>query len=521
MASMPTLLRDSYALLDPVVAKAPDRSDAISVATFHRVGGRLLRTALHPGRREAAAAAVEVFRDATETAPAEPSLRNSLGAALLALVRFESQAAAPRLLNDAAQAFQAASDAAGQQAMPRAARLRYEINLAVAQWLHGERIGDHALIERAADSLRSIASELSPSSAYWAHVQDNLGNALLALGHTAEAIVAFDAALGSRQTTAERARSLNNRGTAHAASGRYDQALGYYREALLLLTREQSPLAWGLTQHNLASALLREALSGGQPDREAAKLQASVAAFRAALDVRQRELTPSDWAVTTVNMAGALLSLGTSLCTTGGLARQRVGIGHIREAIELYQAALPELAAADQAKTAGNQMVALQLLGRLTADPATGEEIRQHSADLLSFAKRRGLGAIADAPAAPDPASLGWPTETYSQAHKELGEDIVQFLTRAWGPLIQAGAVDLRTLRTRDPSAAKAIDNYQQRRDPVTGLRRRLPAELDIPTKREVNDRLAAGIAHPGDRPARLDWALRSRARRARLKDKA
>jgi hypothetical protein len=74
--------------------------------------------------------------------------------------------------------------------------------------------------------------------------------------------------------------------------------------------------------------------------------------------------------------------------------------------------------------------------------------------------------------------------------------------------------VDLRTLRTRDPSAAKAVDNYQQRRDPATGLRCKLPAELDIPTKREVNDRLAAGIAHAGDRPARLDWALRSRARR-------
>jgi hypothetical protein len=85
--------------------------------------------------------------------------------------------------------------------------------------------------------------------------------------------------------------------------------------------------------------------------------------------------------------------------------------------------------------------------------------------------------------------------------------------------LIRTGRVDLRTLRTQDPSAAKAVDNFQQRRDPVTGLRSRLPPELDIPTKREVNDRLAAGIARPGDRPARLDWALRSRARRARLKE--
>ena len=118
------------------------------------------------------------------------------------------------------------------------------------------------------------------------------------------------------------------------------------------------------------------------------------------------------------------------------------------------------------------------------------------------------------------PAGLQWPGEVYAQASKERGENIVQFLTRVWQPLIQAGAVDLRTLRARDPSAAKAVDNYQQRRDPATGLRCRLPPELHIPTKREVNDRLAAGIAHAGDRPARLDWALRSRARRDRLKEK-
>jgi hypothetical protein len=132
---------------------------------------------------------------------------------------------------------------------------------------------------------------------------------------------------------------------------------------------------------------------------------------------------------------------------------------------------------------------------------------------------RRTTSASTEAPP-PLPAGLQWPRESYAQARKERGENIVQFLTRVWLPLIQAGAVDLRTLRARDPSAAKAVDNYQQRRDPATGLRCRLPPELDIPTKREVNDRLAAGIAHAGDRPARLDWALRSRARRHRLKEK-
>ena len=111
---------------------------------------------------------------------------------------------------------------------------------------------------------------------------------------------------------------------------------------------------------------------------------------------------------------------------------------------------------------------------------------------------RHGLSAIADeirrsmpasAEARPSlPVGLQWPSGSYTQARKERGQNIAQFLTRVWLPVIKLGAVDMRTLRALDPSAAKAIDHFQQSQDPVTGLRRRLPAELDIPTKREVND---------------------------------
>ena len=482
------------------------------------------------GRREAAAAAAEVFRDAIETAPGDPSLQNGLGASLLALARFESHAAAMRVLDDAAQAFQIAMQRAEDQAAPRAVRLRYAINLASVQWIQGERIRDEALIKRASDALRSVAVGLSPSSPYWAHVQDNLGNALAALGATAEAIAAFDAALGGRQTASDRARSLNNLGTAHADRRRFDRACRCYREALPLVSRDQSPLTWGMIQSNLATALLHAALSGKQPEREVGKLQASVAAFRSALEIRRRERTPFDWAITAVNMAGALVCLGTHLGTAPKVSRREPGLGHVREAIGLYRDALDQLADEELEKTANNLLVALQVLARLSPDDATRQEIRQRQSELLAFATRHSLGAIADeirriTPASTEappslPAGLQWPTESYAQAHKERGENIVQFLTRVWLPLIQAGAVDLRTLRARDPSAAKAVDNYRQRRDPATGLRSRLPAEFDIPTKREVNDRLAAGIAHAGDRPARLDWALRSRARRHRMKEK-
>jgi tetratricopeptide (TPR) repeat protein len=520
--------RDTDALLDPATDKRSARSEPNNPVPFHLVGERLLRMATVSGRREAATAAVEVFREGIKAIPADPSLHNSFGAAILAMARFASHADALNLLAEAAKEFQAALGKAEEQRAPRAARLRYAVNLATVQWLRGERSGEEALVQEAVETLRSLATQLPESSRNWAHVQDNLGNALAALGHHAEAIDAFEAALSGHQTDLEHARSLNNIGTAHAGRHRYGEACKYYRGSLLLLSREQTPLAWGLAQHNLATALLQSALASRHREGKIPKLQASARAFRSALEARQRDRAPADWAVTTVNMAGALLTLGTHLCTAAGLSDQQSGLNQVREAIALFHQALPELAGTDLEKTARNLLIALHILGNLAGDATSIQrEIHAHRVQLLSFARCHDLTAIADVignipvnpaqPRPPLPAGLDWPTETYAGAHKDRGENVVQFLSRVWLPLIRAGAVDLRTLRTRDPSAAKAIDNFRQRRDPATGLRRTLPQELDIPTKRELNDRLAAAIPETGDRPARLDWALRSRARRRRV----
>ena len=168
-------------------------------------------------------------------------------------------------------------------------------------------------------------------------------------------------------------------------------------------------------------------------------------------------------------MAGALLGLGAHLVASTVASRRQPGLGPVREAIGLFREALDQLAGADLEKTASNLLVALQVLARLSPDDATPQEIRQYYGELLLFATRHGLSAIANqirrtTPAStgapqPLPAGLQWPPESYAQARKERGENIVQFLTRVWLPLIWAGAVDLRTLRARDPSAAKAVDN--------------------------------------------------------------
>jgi tetratricopeptide (TPR) repeat protein len=491
------------------------------------VGSRLLATAAKQGQRSAATAAVAVFREATKACPGDPSLHNGLGASLLSLARFEPHAAALEALTEAASQFETALSAAMAERSPAAVRLRYSINLSASLWTRGERTGDDALIERALADLRSAAAELPASSVLFAYVHDHLGNALMGLGRSAQARHAFETALAARQTTQARARTLNNLATVHAALHRWTEARKYYRQSLLLHSREHDPLAWALTQHNLASTILQQVLSGSlRPHDEVNRLKAAIEGFQAALEVRQRSQTPLDWAVTTANSACAVLALGTQLCA--GATEQQTGLGHIRHALDLYKQALPELPPADLTKTLHNMLIALEILGKLSGSQEGHAEIQRWRRDLHCFATASGLSDIAGQignlidgsirGSSPAPARHDWPTETYSRAHKDRKEDIVQFLTRVWLPWIQAGAIDLPTLRAHDPSAAKAIDNFQQRRDPTTGQRRRLPSHLDIPTKREVNDRLAAGIARAGDRPARLDWALRARTRRDKEK---
>lgn len=82
------------------------------------------------------------------------------------------------------------------------------------------------------------------------------------------------------------------------------------------------------------------------------------------------------------------------------------------------------------------------------------------------------------------PPGMAWPTETYSEARRKYGWDIVRFLEERWQPLIAARIVTRPVLRQRDPSADTAIANY------LRGGKRSLPPGLQIPTKQELNDAL-------------------------------
>jgi tetratricopeptide (TPR) repeat protein len=531
MAGLSSLARDTTALLDPdaeAVASGDglrvphSRVTADDIAAYLRVGRHLLGVAGQTGRSRAAGAAVEVFRIAVGGAEDDPSLHNGLGAALVECARLNSGAEALASLTEAAVAFRTASSLAVRQGAPRAAAMRYEMNLAMVLWMQGEREKDTARIEAAVSKLRAIAAAFADAPAHWSHLHDTLGNALMALGLTEPAIAAYRAALDGHQIATERGRSLNNLGTALAELGRHAEAGRAYRAALALQPRDTVPLAWARTQQNLGTTLLREAVAGGQSAFVGKRVAQAIKAFAAARDIRHRLGSRLDWAVSTANLASAYVTLGVHLHTGGKGSPDPGAAERIRHAIALFAEAAPALDPAALRQTIENTAAAAQILRQVSGNAAIADDTRDHLAALAPLAAGLGLPDLAAAfrkdraeTQRPAPAGLAWPTESYAQAHRTRGEDIVAFLSRVWLPLIAAGAADMRVLRARDPSAAKAVDNFRQKIDPVTGQRRRLPAHLHLPTKREVNDRLAASIVAPGDRPARLDWALRSRARRA------
>jgi tetratricopeptide (TPR) repeat protein len=473
--------REGTVLLDQTTGIPAER--AIAPEAYHLVGHELLGAGIAEGRPPGVSAAVEVFRIARLRHPDDPSLSNGLGAALMEAARYASPDAAAAALTEAAASFRTALTLASRKNVPGAARLRYRGNLGLALWMAGEMLRDTARLNEAEQMLRGVAAELPEQSPHWPQVQDNLANTLMARGRAEAAITAYQAALDRSAGDAERARVLNNLGTAYAELGRHDRARETFDQALALQQRRQAPFEWARTQHNIGTTLLRQALSDTRSSQVDTLLRDAVAALEAAREERQPLRRKSEWAATTANLAAAYIGLGVALCTRKTRPDPNGGIHLIRRALALYDESMPELSGPDQDQVRRNAAIATEILQRLTATSSIVEP---------------------------------WPTETYSQAHRERKENIVEFLTRAWLPLISAGKVDLAGLRVRDPTAAKAIDKYTRAIDPATGERRRLPAHLHIPTKQELTDRLAAQFPTPGDRPVRLDWALRARARRER-----
>ena len=89
----------------------------------------------------------------------------------------------------------------------------------------------------------------------------------------------------------QRAPDLGQRET---GTGRLDEAVAAYRDALKERTRDRVPLDWAMTQMNLGNALR----TLGERETGTAHLDEAVAAYRDALKERTRDRVPLDWAMT-------------------------------------------------------------------------------------------------------------------------------------------------------------------------------------------------------------------------------
>jgi tetratricopeptide (TPR) repeat protein len=105
----------------------------------------------------------------------------------------------------------------------------------------------------------------------WTMTQNNLGNALQALGER------------------------------ESGTARLEEAVAAFREALQERTRAHVPLDWAMTQNNLGLALT----TLGEREGGMARLTEAIATFREALKELTRARVPLKWAVTQMNLGNA------------------------------------------------------------------------------------------------------------------------------------------------------------------------------------------------------------------------
>jgi tetratricopeptide (TPR) repeat protein len=226
---------------------------------------------------------------------------------------------------------------------------RAKVFLGIALLELGERHSATARFEDAVAAYRAALEEWTREGVplQWAMTQNNLGNALCALGEresgsgTArfeEAVAAYRAAL--EEWTRERvpvywAGTQSNLGAAlctigqrESGTGKLKEAVAAYRAALDEWTRERVPLDWAMMQNKLGNALARL----GDRESGTARLEEAVVAFRAALEVRARGRDPLDWATTQNNLGHALERLW----------EREGGTGKLDEAVASYRAAILE-----------------------------------------------------------------------------------------------------------------------------------------------------------------------------------
>jgi tetratricopeptide (TPR) repeat protein len=121
------------------------------------------------------------------------------------------------------------------------------------------------------------------------------------------------------------------------------EAIDHFRKTIALAERDTerprgvNRLICARAQGNLAHALL----GLGRRERDTARMEEAVAAFRAALEVFTRELSNALWAGTQLDLAMALYMLGMRESETG-CSEKAIAASHVKEAIAAFRETLKE-----------------------------------------------------------------------------------------------------------------------------------------------------------------------------------
>ena len=152
-----------------------------------------------------------------------------------------------------------------------------------------------------------------------------------------------------------RCRTLGER---ESGTARLEAAVAACRAALEEYTRDRVPFQWAETESNLGKAL--EAL--GERENRIALLEDAVTAYRAALEEYTRDRVPFRWAETESNLGDALEALG----------ERESGTARLTEAVAAYRTALEERARergpVQWATSFGDQGVAMMVIADRTND---------------------------------------------------------------------------------------------------------------------------------------------------------
>jgi tetratricopeptide (TPR) repeat protein len=185
------------------------------------------------------------------------------------------------------------------------------------------------------------------------------------------AIALARAALARAGDADQRGTAQNNLGNAlrtlgerEAGTERLEAAVAAYRAALEEYTRDRVPLQWAAVQMNLGTALL----TLGEREAGTERLEEAVVAYRAALQEYTRDRVPLGWAMAQMNLGIALQALGA----------REAGTGRLEAAVAAYRAALEEFlrdrVPLDWARTQSNLGNALRTLGEREAGTDRLEE---------------------------------------------------------------------------------------------------------------------------------------------------